>query len=442
MFDLFLEFKYCLAVINHLLLSYIITLEFCTGYLYWKAGDVRLLKKTIRIMLVVMIIVSCILLAAEVCADDTNEDEPISGFSGNEIIEASGNRVPRISAGAAIVLDTASGRVLYEKNAYSRRSIASTTKIMTAIVALENGNDEEEVVISKRAAAIGGSTVNLKEGKTYKLKELMYAMMLRSGNDAAIAIAEHIGGSVELFAEMMNRKAAEIGAVNTNFVTPHGLDDPQHYSTPYDLALITQYALKNEKFRKIVGTKNSVFNGNNITNTNEMLGLYPWADGVKTGYTGQAGRCLVTSATKDNWKVISVVLGCPTRTKRAQSSKMLLDFTFDNYKNYEYMKKGQQLQYVSLHKGVSDKVAIYSASDITIPLRQEEVDKVKVIYNIPGVIEAPLKSGTKVGTADYVLDGKVLATAELNNYQTVERKDFYFYFDSIFKTWARLVHNR
>ncbi len=401
----------------------------------------RLLRKTLRIVLSIIIILSCLLSALEVWADDTNDDEPISGFTANDSIETTGNRMPRVSAGAAIVLDMASGRVLYEKNAYTRRSIASTTKIMTAIVALENSNDGEEVLISKRAAAIGGSTVNLKEGKTYKLKDLMYAMMLRSGNDAAIAVAEHIGGSVELFAEMMNRKAAEIGAINTNFVTPHGLDDPQHYSTPYDLALITQYALKNEKFCEIVGTKNSVFEGSNITNTNEMLGLYPGADGVKTGYTGQAGRCLVTSVTKDNWKIISIVLGCPTRTVRAQSSKILLDYAFENFRNYEYLKKGQPLQLVNVHKGVLDRVPVYSDSDITIPLKQEEVDKIKVIYNLPTVMEAPLISGTKIGTADYVLDGKLLATTDLKSFETIGRKDFYYYFDSIFKTWARLVHN-
>ncbi len=374
-------------------------------------------------------------------ADDYTDEEPVNNIDTNESIETTGNNLPRVSAGAAIVLDTVSGRVLYEKNAYTRRSIASTTKIMTAIVALENGHDDEDVVVSKRAASISGSTIHLKAGKTYKLKDLLYGMMLRSGNDAAIAIAEHIGGSVELFAEMMNRKAAEIGATNTNFVTPHGLDDPQHYSTPYDLALITQYALKNEEFCKIVGTKNSVFEGSNITNTNEMLSLYPGADGVKTGYTGQAGRCLVTSATKDNWRIISVVLNCSSRSTRAQSSKTLLDYVFESYKNYEYMKKGQQVQEILIHKGINKRVALYSDSNITIPLKPEEYDKLQTVYNVPEVVEAPLKSHSKVGTVDYILEGRTLATAELKTLDGVERKDFYYYFDSIFRTWARLVHN-
>lgn len=401
----------------------------------------RLLRRTFKIALISLVILSNLFLTNLVSADDSNDDEPIRDLNVPESVETTGNGVPKISAGAAIVMDAVSGRVLYEKNAYSRRSIASTTKIMTAIVALENGNDEDEVIVSKRAAAIGGSTVNLKAGKAYKFKDLLYAMMLRSGNDAAIAVAEHVGGSVELFAEMMNRKAAEIGATNTNFVTPHGLDDPQHYSTPYDLALITQYALKNEKFCKIVGTKNSTFQGNNINNTNEMLSLYPGVDGVKTGYTGQAGRCLVTTATKDGWRIISVVLNCPSRTVRAQNSKTLLNYAFGSYRNYDYLEKGQQVYEISVHKGLEAKVPVYSDSDISIPLKQEEVDKVKVIYNFPEKVEAPIKNDTMVGTIDYMLEGKLLASSEIKSLNTVERKDFYYYFDNIFKTWSRLVHS-
>jgi len=398
------------------------------------------LKKTVKIVLAMFIILSILICTNLASADDTNEDGEINNIFTQESAETVGNKIPRISAGAAIVLDTVTGRVLYEKNAYTRSSIASTTKIMTAIVAIENGNYDEDVLVSKRAAAISGSTINLKAGKTYKLGNLLNAMMIRSGNDAAIAVAEHVGGSVEAFAEMMNRKAAEIGATNTNFVTPHGLDDPQHYSTPYDLALITQYALKNEKFCKIVGTKSSTFEGNNINNTNEMLSLYPGADGVKTGYTGQAGRCLVTSVTKNGWRIISVVLNCASRTVRAQSSKQILDYAFGSYKSYEYLKKGQEVSEVKLNKGLEDKILVYSDSDISFPLRQDEVDRVKVVYNIPKVSEAPIKNDSKVGTIDYTLDGKILASADIINHNAIARKDFYYYFDAIFRTWARLVY--
>jgi len=400
----------------------------------------RLLKKTVKIVFVIFIIISNLFWTNLASGDDTNDDGPVNDLFNQESIETTGNKIPRISAGAAIVLDIVSGRVLYEKKAYSRSSIASTTKIMTAIVAIENGNDDEDVIVSKRAAAISGSQVNLKEGKTYKLGDLFYAMMIRSGNDAAIAVAEHVGGSVEAFAEMMNRKAAEIGATNTNFVTPHGLDDPQHYSTPYDLALITQYALKNEKFCKIVGTKTSTFEGSRISNTNEMLSLYPGADGVKTGYTGQAGRCLVTSATRNGWRIISVVLNCASRPVRAQSSKVILDYTFGSYKRYEYLKKGQEVYEIELNKGLENKISVYSDRDISFPLKQDEVDRVRLVYNIPKRLEAPIENESKVGTIDYMLDDKLLASADIINYSAVARKDFYYYFDTIFKAWGRLVH--
>jgi D-alanyl-D-alanine carboxypeptidase (penicillin-binding protein 5/6) len=405
-----------------------------------ESRDVSLLKKTLMIIIAVLIILSVLLQAELVFADDSEEDGPVSNLFNGEIVETAGNKIPKISAGAAIIMDTVTGRVLYEKNAYSRRSIASTTKIMTAIVAIENSNDNEDVVVSKRAASISGSQVNLKEGKTYKMGDLLYAMMLRSGNDAAIAIAEHVGGSVEAFAEMMNRKAAQIGATNTNFVTPHGLDDPQHYSTPYDLALITQYALKNEKFCKIVGTKSSTFCGSNINNTNEMLSLYPGADGVKTGYTGQAGRCLVTSVTRNGWRIISVVLNCASRSVRAQSSKEILDYTFQNFKNHEYLKKGQKVYEVQLNKGILDNVPLYSDNAVAIPLKADEMDRIKILYNIPKVIEAPIKNESKVGTINFMLDGKLIASSAVISHNTVERKDFYYYFNAIFRTWTRLVH--
>lgn len=396
-------------------------------------------KKTLKILLLILVILSNLVFTNLSFADDINDDEPIYNLFEQESVETIGNKLPHISAGAAIVMDADSGRVLYEKNAYKRSSIASTTKIMTAIVALENGRDDEDVIVSKKAASISGSQVNLKEGKTYKLGELMYAMMLRSGNDAAIAIAEHIGGSVEAFAEMMNRKAAEIGATNTNFVTPHGLDNPQHYSTPYDLALITQYALKNEKFRKIVSTKNSTFQGANITNTNEMLGVYPGVNGVKTGYTGQAGRCLVTSATRNGMRIITVVLNCASRSIRAQNSKTLLDYTFANYKNYEYLKEGQKISDIKLHKGLKNNISVYSDRDINIPLKDDEVDRIQTVYNYSKYIEAPVKLYSKVGTIEYILDGKLLASADIITHDEVDRKDFYYYFDKIFKTWTRLV---
>lgn len=195
--------------------------------------------------------------------------------------------IPIIDAAAAIVMDTETGRVLFEKNAYSRRPIASTTKIMTGILAIEMGDLNDEVTVSKGASRIWGSVIDLQQGEKLKLGELLYGLMLSSGNDAAIAIAEHIGGTLENFLEMMNKKARLIGARNTNFKSPHGLDMEGHYSTAYDIALITRYALENPIFSKIVATKQAVIPKRNLYNTNEMLEMYHGADGVKTGYTGK-----------------------------------------------------------------------------------------------------------------------------------------------------------
>ena len=390
-------------------------------------------------MLILALIFAVVIFNCNVFADDSEDDAPVL-INDSQLTSTSDGQPPRIAASSAIVMDFASGRILYEKNAYIRRSIASTTKIMTAIVAIENGDFEDDVTISKRSAAIGGSTVGLKQGKTYKLKDLMYAMMLRSGNDAAIAIAEHIGGSVEEFAQMMNRKAAEIGAENTNFVTPHGLDDPQHYSTAYDLALITQYALKNPIFAEIVSTKSSTFEGRGINNTNEMLSLYPGTDGVKTGYTGQAGRCLVTSVSLNGNRYISVVLNCASRTQRASNSKSILDYSFANYKNYDYLFEGQQVAQLNLHKGIKGKLNVYAGSTITLPLKDDERDRIKVDIDIPNTLEAPIKADAKVGSIKYELDGKILAQSYVFAKDNVSRKDFYYYFKKICKSWGKIMH--
>ncbi|HHV96509.1 MAG TPA: D-alanyl-D-alanine carboxypeptidase [Clostridiaceae bacterium] len=347
--------------------------------------------------------------------------------------------VPVINAAAAIVMDMESGRILYEKNAYRRMPIASTTKIMTAILAIELGNLEDIVTVSKRASSIGGSVINLRTGEEIKLKDLLYGLMLRSGNDAAIAIAEHIGGSVENFVEMMNYKAKLLGARNTNFVTPHGLDREGHYSTAYDLAVITRYALQNPVFSQIVGTKNIIAGSRNLYNTNEMLDLYPGADGVKTGYTGQAGRCLVTSATRNGQRYISVVLNCPTRALRAQSSKKILDYAFSNYKPYTLLNAGEKIARVSIIKGIEDMVSVEAVNDIFIPLSKDEYERIQKKVIIPEYLEAPVYAGITVGEVQFFLDGKLLAHSELKTSADVYVKDYKYYIKIIIEEWMNMV---
>lgn len=348
-------------------------------------------------------------------------------YADENVISAAGSPI-NINASSAIVMDMETGRVLFEKNAYVKRPIASTTKIMTAILAIENGNLDDEVTVSERACQIWGSDIGLKPGEKLKLRDLLYGLMLNSGNDAAIAIAEHIGGSLENFLDMMNEKARLIGAKNSSFKSPHGLDMEGHYSTAYDLALITRYALANPVFSEIVSTKTASIPGRNLYNTNEMLGLYPGADGVKTGYTGQAGRCLVTSATRNGWRIISVVLNCPTKSARTQSSIKILDYAFNNYKMYTLTEAGETVGYLPVNKGIEENVPIVTTDKIVYPLTQEEAKRVKTKILLLDDIDAPVFGGVDAGYVIFTLDGKVIAETKLKVSKDVAKKDFNYYF--------------
>jgi serine-type D-Ala-D-Ala carboxypeptidase (penicillin-binding protein 5/6) len=374
--------------------------------------------------------------AGTIFADDFNEGIPaIEVVNGNITY-----KVPYINATAAIVLDVKSGRVLYEKNARIKKSIASTTKIMTAIIAIENGNLEDEVIISKRAANVSGSSIDLRQGEKIKLGDLLYGLMLNSGNDAAVAIAEHIGGSVENFAFMMNKKAEVLGALDTNYRSPHGLDLPDQYCTAYDLALITKYALSNKIFSKIVATKSINIANRNLYNTNEMLSIYPGADGVKTGYTGQAGRCLVTSVTKNNWKLISIVLNCPTRNIRAQSSKDILDYAYLNYKPYKITNANDNIKKLPVIKGIKKEVQISVVDEIELPLRKEEIQDMQKHIELPESLEAPVYEGVEIGSIKYYVSGKLIAESALKVESNIPRKGFKDYLWDIVISWGELMH--
>jgi len=346
---------------------------------------------------------------------------------------------PVIDALAAIVMEAGSGRVLYSKNASSRRSIASTTKIMTAIVALENGNLNDMVTISGKAASVGGSTISLREGQKYTLKELLYGLLMNSGNDAAIAIAEHIGGTVRNFADMMNQEAKKLGAVDTAFVTPHGLDVDGQYSTAYDLAIITRHAMKNPIFAEIVGTNKANIPGHNLYNTNELLEVYPGADGVKTGYTGKAGRCLVASAVRNNMRIISVVLGSPTGYKRTISSKAILDYSFKNYKMYDLVNAGGICKNVPVYKGLKDSVSVRAAESVRIPLREDEFEKLETRIYVPEVLKAPIYAGVDTGYLEYTVDGEVVGETMLKTWEGVKQKSYYDYLGEIIRKWIIMM---
>jgi D-alanyl-D-alanine carboxypeptidase (penicillin-binding protein 5/6) len=370
-------------------------------------------------------------------ADDYNE-----GSVFNDIIEEDSSDVftkeaPLIDAGAAVVMDMKSGRILYEKNAYSKRAMASTTKIMTAILAIEKGNPDDDVVVSERADSIWGSTIGIRKGEVFKLSELLYGLMLSSGNDAAIAVAEHIGGTVENFAEMMTQKAREIGAKNTSFKTPHGLDMDGHYTTAYDLALITRYALANSIFSSVVGTKYTSIKDIGLSNTNELLTIYPGADGVKTGYTGKAGRCLVSSATRNNRRIIAVVLNCSTRSVRAQSSIKILNYAFDNYKPCTLITSGEKIKEIPVSRGVRDSVLVKSVENVEVPLRFDEIDAVEKRVYLSDSLEAPVYAGSNVGVIEFVVNGEIIGESPLAVWSDVRKKGVFDYLEGILNRWIR-----
>ena len=296
--------------------------------------------------------------------------------------------------------------------------MASTTKILTAIITLEKcENLNEEITIESKSANVGGSRLGLKVGDKMTINDLLYGLLLRSGNDTAVALAIHLGGSVEGFAKLMNEKAQELELKNSHFVTPHGLDDPAHYTTAVELAKLTDYALKNTKFVEIVRTQNATININGtprvINNTNEVLcsnveGVY----GVKTGFTNNAGRCLVTSVKRNNMDLIIVVLMADTRKDRAKDTVNLIDYAFKTYRMENIENKVKE-EFENWKKINQNRIFVYKASsqlqtrlDTTISIKQIATDKeIKIEVNSITYLEAPVMENFKVGTV-IVKNGK------------------------------------
>ena len=225
-----------------------------------------------------------------------------------------GQAEPGVSANNAVLIEQETGNILFEKQAFEEQSIASITKIMTALLAVESGKLEEKAVVSRNSIYTEGSSIYLEQGEKIKVKDLVYGLMLRSGNDAAVAIAEHIGESEEGFVFLMNAKATWLGMDHTNFTNPHGLDHEEHYSSAYDMAVLTRYAMQNDEFREISGSTSYLSENRSYSWQNKhklVTGYYPYATGGKTGYTKRTGRTLVTTAEKDGISLIAVTLNGP-----------------------------------------------------------------------------------------------------------------------------------
>ena len=337
--------------------------------------------------------------------------------------------------------------------------MASTTKIMTATIVMENVTDiNEKVKISDKASGIGGSRLGLQTNEEISVKDLLYGLLLCSGNDAAIALAEFVAGDVPSFASMMNKKAEELGLKNTHFVTPHGLDDDEHYTTAYELALIADYALNIKEIEQIVKTKSYTvyINGRakNINNTNELLGYLQGVYGVKTGFTNGANRCLVTSVKRGDMNVICVVLGADTKKDRSRDSIKLIEYTFSNYQmvDIEFMIQDNfgslcDITKFQIKKGIDNNLQIdLEQNDITLyPVYKDDIKDIRIEIEIKKQLVAPVYKNDKVGELVVRIDDNVIFKLNIIAKNDVRKKEIFDYYNDFLKNmsywWKKGINN-
>ncbi len=400
-----------------------------------------------KIFYSILIFLLILLNFSTVCADDV--DNEVDFEDTIEVTASNVSELPKTNSRRYIVYDRISKSMIIGKNEDVKSAMASTTKIMTTIVILEKADLNEKVTVSAKAGGTGGSRLGLKRGDKASVRDLLYGLMLRSGNDAAVALAEHVGGSVKGFAELMNEKAIELGLTNTHFVTPHGLDDANHYTTALELAKLTDYAMDNETFAKIVGTKSTTIYINNqsrqINNTNELLGVLNGVVGVKTGFTNNAGRCLVTETKRNNMDIITIVLGADTKKDRTKDSVNLIEYTFSKYKMYnleeriieEFNKwKNINEKRILIIKGKTSnpKLALGAIEKATIPICDN--DKIEYSINALTEVEAPVEQWNVMGTLTVKLNGEILENIDIVNVNEVQKRDWKDYFKIVLNTYG------
>ena len=367
-----------------------------------------------------------------------------TSFANNENKEKN----PILNSRRYIIFDRLSKRALYGKDIDKETAMASTTKIMTAIIVLENCNNlKEEFTIPEKVSHVQGSTLGLKKDDKITINDLLYGLLLRSGNDCAVALSIAIAENTENFISLMNKKAKDLGLTKTHFVTPHGLDDPNHYTTPYELALITDYALKNEKFAKIVKTVNYTIQINNvpkeIKNTNEVLcnnveGVY----GVKTGFTNNAGRCLVTSVKRNNLDFIIIVLAADSRKYRAEDTVKLINYAFKNYRyenlETEITEEFNNWQYINLERITVNK----AQNKLRVVLGNYKIKSLATNKDITfetnaiSYKEAPIQKNEKVGNIIVKNGEEIIETIDILAANNVERRSIKDYYKMLLKVYA------
>ena len=322
------------------------------------------------------------------------------------------------------VIEQSSGRVLYSGNEHLRLPMASTTKVMTAYVIIKNFDINEIVKIPKQAVGIEGSSIYLREGELFTVKELLYGLMLRSGNDSAVALALYTAGSVENFAVLMNREAANLGLKNTNFTNPHGLDNSAHYTSAYDLAMITKAAFEYPAFREIVSTKNvTIGEGESrrcFQNKNKILFQYEGGNGVKTGFTKKSGRCLVSSSTRNNMTVICVVLN---RSDMFPASMDYMSLAHSEYKMKELISADVKLGECKVLRGKSETSAFALKNPVQYPVCGDEQIDFYVKFNTHS-LTAPVKIEQEAGNIEVFVENNLLKIEKIYTIETVEKRSF------------------
>lgn len=423
----------------------------------------RLKNKLIKIFFIFLILYFVFTFQPIYCDDIDYEEENIDIASelDNISIETSSNvdsNDLNLNSRSCVVLDRLSKQILYGKNEKNKVKMASTTKIMTATVVLENYPLDKTIEVSKKAANTGGSRLGLKTGDKISVRDLLYGLLLCSGNDAAVCLAETVSGSVEEFAKLMNNKAKELGLYNTNFESPHGLDSENHYTTAYELAILSDYALKNSTFLNIVGTKqySVTINGypKTISNTNELLGNLNGVYGVKTGFTNGANRCLVTACKRGDMDIICVVLGADTKKFRTKDSIKLIEYSF---KTYEYFNikdyvansldnwKKEHSNFFCVEKGTSNNVDIKIDSSCEknpiIPIKKELISSLETNITINPYLSAPLYKDDLLGLMTVSSNGSNILNLNLLSNSDIKKHDVFDYIIRFFKDYPKSLLN-
>ncbi len=343
---------------------------------------------------------------------------------------------PTVSAKSAVLIEYATGKIVWGKNENDTLPMASTTKIMTALLALETAELTDMVTISRRAAGVEGSSMYLKAGEKLSMEDLLYGLMLSSGNDAAVAIAEHIAGTEGAFAERMTKRAKELGCTNTQFKNANGLPDSAHYTTAFELARITGKALQNAKFREIVSAKSARIGGRQLTNHNKLLSMYEGAIGVKTGFTKASGRTLVSAAARDGIELIAVTLNAPDDW---DDHIKMLDFGFSNMERRCVITAKETAGKISVLEGNADTVEICFSGDFALSVIKGEKTEIKLC--LPPSVKAPLAAGTEVGKAEVFLEGVKMGEISLVTKEEITPKPkptIWEYLTLVFRKWQQI----